>query len=114
MTRRSAFTLVELLVVIAIIGLLIALLLPAVQAARESGRRSTCSNNLRQLGLAMHGYAGTTRGVFPINGYTANAGVSWNAWERLSAHYKLLPFLELQSLHDRFTLDGTWSVTCPP
>jgi prepilin-type N-terminal cleavage/methylation domain-containing protein/prepilin-type processing-associated H-X9-DG protein len=106
---RPAFTLVELLVVIAIIGLLIGLLLPAVQVARESARRSSCSSNLRQLGLAMHSYAGTTKGAFPINGYPPKAGVTWNVWERLSAHYKLLPFLELQTLFDRFNLAGTWS-----
>ncbi|MFM8497369.1 MAG: DUF1559 domain-containing protein [Planctomycetia bacterium] len=105
----AGFTLVELLVVIAIIGVLIGLLLPAVQVARESARRSSCTNNLRQLGVAMHGYAATTKGVFPMNGNPPNPGVTWNSWERFSAHYKLLPFLELQSLQDDFNLDGTWA-----
>jgi prepilin-type N-terminal cleavage/methylation domain-containing protein/prepilin-type processing-associated H-X9-DG protein len=83
--QRRGFTLIELLVVIAIIGVLIALLLPAVQSAREAARRAQCTNNLKQIGLAMHNYHQATN-VIPWGD-----GPWWNEW---SAHTLLLPYLE--------------------
>jgi prepilin-type N-terminal cleavage/methylation domain-containing protein/prepilin-type processing-associated H-X9-DG protein len=100
--RSRGFTLIELLVVIGIICMLIALLLPAVQSAREAARRPQCTNNLKQIGLAMHNYHAAWD-CFPIgvsasynswNAQDANCGnpqVTWNGW---SVHAMLLPFLE--------------------
>jgi prepilin-type N-terminal cleavage/methylation domain-containing protein/prepilin-type processing-associated H-X9-DG protein len=105
---RSAFTLVELLVVIAIIGILIALLLPAVQAAREAARRSQCVNNLKQLGLGVLNYASAKK-FFPTGGSNVGAGgamipawdvTSPNGFERGSWLFQILPFIEEQSLYD--------------
>lgn len=92
--KRQGFTLVELLVVIAIIGILVGLLLPAVQAAREAARRMSCSNNMKQLGLAMHNYHDAHR-VFP-HGF----GVNQEFWSAL-----ILPYIEQGNLHS--TLDWT-------
>lgn len=97
--RRSAFTLVELLVVIAIIGILIALLLPAVQAARESGRRSSCINNLKQIGLSLHNYELTQRALPPGARYIDGGDIKQG-----SVYVYLLPYLEEYALYDLFDL----------
>jgi prepilin-type processing-associated H-X9-DG protein/prepilin-type N-terminal cleavage/methylation domain-containing protein len=86
MRARSAFTLVELLIVIAIIGALIALLLPAVQAARAAARRSQCANNMRQVGLAIHQYALVHNGRFPSMAHNHDVEEAWV--------YTLAPYME--------------------
>lgn len=103
--RQPAFTLVELLVVIAIIGVLVALLLPAVQAAREAARRTQCTNNLKQVGLALQNYHDIRQEVCPayLTTDTAAAGVCdpnyWASWPIL-----LLPFMEQQNVYDMVDL----------
>ena len=127
---RYGFTLVELLVVIAVIGVLIALLLPAVQAAREAARRMGCSNNLHQIGIGLHNYHSAVK-TFPCGGYgyrgvTGTAGFIWRspsatnpsipanstypqeqvgreiAWSLL-----ILPFMEQTNVYEKYDM-GLW------
>ena len=104
MKGRIGFTLVELLVVIAIIGILVALLLPAVQAARESARRMTCTNNLRQIALALQGYESAYQ-EFPMGGRTDGHMLSW--------HAEILPYIEQTAIYDQidFSLQNGWQQT---
>jgi prepilin-type N-terminal cleavage/methylation domain-containing protein/prepilin-type processing-associated H-X9-DG protein len=103
---QKGFTLVELLVVIAIIGILIALLLPAVQAAREAARRSQCTNNLKQFALAVHNYHDVYK-TFPRQSYIsflAGSGVNldpWRIWQGYSVHTMILPYIEQRAIYDR-------------
>lgn len=112
MRKTSAFTLVELLVVIAIIGILVALLLPAVQAAREAARRSQCINNLKQIGLALHNYH-DTKGQFPEsqtysgNGSGTNCEPGFYSW-----HSMLLPFIEENALYDSIDFSVNMAGSC--
>jgi prepilin-type N-terminal cleavage/methylation domain-containing protein len=111
--RHLGFTLVELLVVVAIIGVLIGLLLPAVQAARESARRSNCANNIKQIGLALHSYHESNKGLPPSyydnvpqgNSSVAQADNVVMAWSAF-----ILPFAEGSELYDSF-LQATSNLT---
>ena len=99
--RRPGFTLIELLVVIAIIAVLIALLLPAVQAAREAARRAQCTNNMKQLGLAMHNYH-SANNCFPPGGTNAStsAGQVAQGWGCWSAQSMMLPYMEQTTIYN--------------
>ncbi|MEZ6097097.1 MAG: DUF1559 domain-containing protein [Pirellulaceae bacterium] len=106
LTSKSGFTLIELLVVIAIIGILVGMLLPAVQMVREAARRTSCSNNLRQLALAVHSHESAI-GRFPVNQVgpgqlisSGNYGSGYYSWM-----VRLLPYIEQQPLYDSFNLD---------
>ncbi len=117
-SRRSGFTLVELLVVIAIIGILVGLLLPAVQAAREAARRMQCSNNLKQIGLALHNYESAHRRFPP--GFISTVTGTWSglgndpipeAGPGWSFFAMILPHLEQTSLHS--SIDFNSPITSP-
>lgn len=101
-SRFAAFTLVELLVVIAIIGVMVGLLLPAVQAAREAARRMQCSNNLKQLALAQHNYESTYKALPSRRGGTQAAGdqTRSNQTGLCAAFIGSLPFIEQQAMYD--------------
>ena len=115
--NRRAFTLVELLVVIAIIGILVALLLPAVQTAREAARRVQCTNKIRQLALAAHNYHSAER-AFPagstnesINKEFSNCTSGGNRPGKAPWTVLILPYLEEQSLYDAFNLNERFTST---
>ena len=103
MSHKSAFTLVELLVVIAIIGVLVSLLLPAVQSAREAARRMSCQNNLKQLGIALHNHH-DVRKVLPPGGLNTgqNGTGCYTTWA-----IEILPYMEMQNLYQQYNQTKT-------
>jgi prepilin-type N-terminal cleavage/methylation domain-containing protein/prepilin-type processing-associated H-X9-DG protein len=103
---RSAFTLVELLVVIAIIGILIAILLPAVQSAREAARRIQCTNHMKQVGVALHNHENDKRRLpSSMIGYLPNGGPEWTGF---TAQTQLLPYLEEMAIYDGIDFTNRW------
>jgi len=113
--NRRAFTLVELLVVIAIIGVLVALLLPAVQAARESARRTQCSNQLRQIGLGIHNHHDNYNHLPPgsINAAASSVRNAFNKYNIATSLYHgwgsfVLPFVEQKAVADMYVLTSDW------
>ena len=117
LTSKRGFTLVELLVVIAIIGVLMALLLPAVQAAREASRRNSCANNLKQLGIAFHNFHDTRKG-FPALKTDPNYTVNATSQPARGWAVDLLPFIEQEPIRKAYNMsvaydDNTTTTTLP-
>ena len=103
---RTAFTLIELLVVIAIIGVLVGLLLPAVQQAREAARRNSCANNMKQIGLAVHNYMSSNQEEFPTCTYYLGRGQAGHR-DRGSPFVEMLPFMEQLSMFNKINFEST-------
>ena len=100
-TYQKGFTLIELLVVIAIIAILIGLLLPAVQKVRDAAARMTCSNNMKQMGLAAHNHL-TTYNVFPHPGQLDSTGTATTFYMPHSFGTQLLPYIEMETVYKMF------------
>jgi len=108
-SKRSAFTLVELLVVIAIIGVLVSLLLPAVQAAREAARRISCQNSFKQIGLSLLNYESVHRRLPPSMVFDrAQAAVAGSENFSWSVHGRILPYMEQQAIYSNVDLSRPW------
>jgi prepilin-type N-terminal cleavage/methylation domain-containing protein len=106
-TRRSGFTLIELLVVIAIIAILVGMLVPAVQKVREAAARTSCLNNLKQLGLAANGYHDTKKRMVDSGNFNLAAPLSWGA------QFELLPYLEQPGMYETPTAAGYNTIVLP-